>query len=311
MGPAALSATLPKVADSRDNRLMPPTVFPPNVTATPHSKVVFVDVDGTLLDHSQVLDQTTLLAIRAARERGHLVFLATGRALQNVPQQVMDIGFDGAITNGGGSVWVGDQELFERTLTEQEADRLFTYFDQEGINYMVQTTGTSYISEGFVDSVRDLELALAAQGTKEEDLAILKWVSSFPPVSGLDRRTATKAVFNSPDPETVTKAREALGDLFHVVDGSIRTSLGTTGELGPKGITKGAAIELVLDHLGVDPERAIGIGDSFNDVEMFDVVGTAVAMDNAEPELKERADLVTTGVDNHGVQNALRTLNLI
>ncbi len=290
---------------------MPLPTFSPNPVVKDHSRVVFVDVDGTLLDHSQVLDPTTRMAIRAARDKGHLVFLATGRSLDIVPEQVLEIGFDGAVTDSGGTVLVGDQELLEHTFTRQEADRVFNYFDEAGITYMVQTTGTSYVSEDFVDSVRDLQRHLKSEGAKEEDLAILEWVSDFPPFSELDHSKVTKTVFNSPDPDVVIKAREALGDSFHVVDGSINTSLGTTGELGPKGITKGTAIELVLDHLGVSPERSIGIGDSHNDVEMFDVVGTAVAMENAEPELKERADLVTTGVDNHGVQNALRTLNLI
>ena len=56
---------------------------------------------------------------------------------------------------------------------------------------------------------------------------------------------------------------------------------------------------------------AIGIGDSWNDAEMFDVVGTPVAMGNADPALKERAGNVTTDVLDDGVWNAFVELGLV
>ncbi|MFM9597375.1 HAD hydrolase family protein, partial [Streptomyces scabiei] len=52
-------------------------------------------------------------------------------------------------------------------------------------------------------------------------------------------------------------------------------------------------------------------GDSWNDVEMFQVVGTAVAMGGADPELQEMADLVTTDVLDDGIHNALTRLGLL
>lgn len=73
---------------------------------------------------------------------------------------------------------------------------------------------------------------------------------------------------------------------------------------------KGAAILAILGHLGIDPADAIGVGDNWNDVEMFEVCGVSVAMGNAHDELKELADLVTTDVLDDGVANALRRLGL-
>ena len=285
-------------------------LFSSGKAVAPESRILFIDVDGTLIGHSQVLEATTAPAIRAVQDLGHLVYLATGRALQNVPEAVLQIGFDGAITNGGGSVISGDQLLFERTLSQEESTRLFDHFHKENIGHLVQTTGTSYVSPDFIQSVKELEDHLASTGAKEQDMAVLRWVRSFPPISDIDDTTMMKAVFNSLDPDVVEKTRDALGDIFHVVDGSIQTSVGTTGELGPLGITKGSAIHQVLDHLGIDPGMSIGIGDSFNDVEMFDEVGVSVAMGNAEPELKVRADLVTTAVNDNGIRNALRLLDL-
>ena len=52
-------------------------------------------------------------------------------------------------------------------------------------------------------------------------------------------------------------------------------------------------------------------GDSSNDIDMLNYVGTAVAMGNALNEVKELADFVTTDVDNDGIWNAFKKLNLI
>ena len=74
---------------------------------------------------------------------------------------------------------------------------------------------------------------------------------------------------------------------------------------------KGAAILAILGHLGIDPADAIGVGDNWNDVEMFEVVGTAVAMGGADPDLQAKADFVTSGVLDDGVHRALVRVGLV
>ena len=69
-------------------------------------------------------------------------------------------------------------------------------------------------------------------------------------------------------------------------------------------VTTNTMIDSVLEHLGLDASVAIGVGDSWNDVEMFQVCGTGIAMGNAAPELKALADETTTSVREDGVWNA-------
>ncbi|MFT4051161.1 MAG: HAD hydrolase family protein [Microbacterium sp.] len=76
------------------------------------------------------------------------------------------------------------------------------------------------------------------------------------------------------------------------------------------GVNKGSAIVEVLAALDMDAADAVGIGDGWNDVEMFAVVGTAVAMGGADPTLKALADHVTTGVLDDGIHDALMELRL-
>ena len=71
---------------------------------------------------------------------------------------------------------------------------------------------------------------------------------------------------------------------------------------------KSVGIKQILDRLGADYSDAIVFGDALNDMSMFD--WTKVAMGNACPELKARADLITTNVEDDGIYNACVTLGL-
>lgn len=83
------------------------------------------------------------------------------------------------------------------------------------------------------------------------------------------------------------------------------------GEVAPAGVHKGAAIEAILAHLGIDAADAIGIGDNWNDAEMFEVCGTAIAMGNAVEGVQALADQVTTAIDDDGIHNAFVRNGLI
>ena len=67
----------------------------------------------------------------------------------------------------------------------------------------------------------------------------------------------------------------------------------------------------VLKQLGISPEKTIAFGDGGNDLELFEVVGTSVAMGNANPEVLEQATMITDDVDHDGIYNACVRLGLI
>jgi len=65
------------------------------------SKIVFLDVDGTLVDYENHLPDSAVIAIRAARANGHRVYICTGRSRAEVYPELWDIGFDGMIGGNG------------------------------------------------------------------------------------------------------------------------------------------------------------------------------------------------------------------
>jgi hydroxymethylpyrimidine pyrophosphatase-like HAD family hydrolase len=69
----------------------------------------------------------------------------------------------------------------------------------------------------------------------------------------------------------------------------------------PSGVTKVTGLAPALDELGVAPASAIGIGDAENDQAFLQFCGLGVAVANALPSVKSRADLVTAGARGAGV----------
>lgn len=286
-------------------------------SSTPASRTVFIDVDGTILEHGSVIAPSTVTAIRTARTNGHLVYLCTGRSAGDLHPSVRAIGFDGAITNGGAFATRGDDLVVSHHMPREDVDRMVGYFEEHGIHYFLQTNEAVYASEGvgaFADEFfqqrrarHDEDLRRLGLDVDEDPLPAL----SYRPIEGLDFDAVVKSTFISMKSDTLAHVETELGERFHVIPGSIPLPGGSNGEVAVRGVNKGSAILEVLELLDRGVAGTVGIGDSWNDVEMFEVVETAVAMGNADPELQARADHVTTDVLDDGVWNAFVALGLV
>jgi len=282
-----------------------------DVVTSPASppRAVFLDVDGTILAHGSQIAPSTVAAIRSAREAGHLVYLSTGRSAGDIHPRVVEIGFDGAITSGGAYITDAGEVLLARPMPRSDADALVDYFDERGIAYFLQSFVHVYASEGIAPLVDEVLRRRRAAGLApaEDDEPFIR----FTPMAEADLDTITKAVFVSNAIETVGRVRADLGERFHVIPGSMPMPGGTNGEISMIGVNKGSGILGVLEQRGLTAADSVGIGDSWNDAEMFDVVGTSIAMAGAPDELQQRADRVTTGVLDDGVWNAFAELGLV
>ncbi|WP_127820172.1 HAD family hydrolase [Microbacterium sp. CPCC 204701] len=276
-------------------------------------RIVFLDVDGTILEHGSHVAPSTAPAIRAARAAGHLVYLSTGRSASDIHPRVAEIGFDGAITNSGALVTSGDAVVVDRPLTPAQTDRLLAVLRGRGIRFFLQTHDGVYASDDMAELMASHAQALrdAGAGVRPEDSIAGLAGRDFPSTAHADLTRIAKAVFVSDRADGLEVLRSDLGDEFLVVPGSIPLPGGSNGEISERDTTKGSAIELLLPHLGLDAADAVAIGDSWNDVEMFQVCGVSVAMGNAHDELKELAHFVTTNVMDDGIANAFRRLGLI
>jgi Cof subfamily protein (haloacid dehalogenase superfamily) len=82
-------------------------------------------------------------------------------------------------------------------------------------------------------------------------------------------------------------------------------------DIVPGHVDKSTGVARALQSLGLDPTEAIGFGDMPNDLPVFGLVGYAVAVGNAHPEVLAAAAAVTACVHDDGVVRTLHDLGLV
>jgi Cof subfamily protein (haloacid dehalogenase superfamily) len=70
-------------------------------------------------------------------------------------------------------------------------------------------------------------------------------------------------------------------------------------------VSKGAGLQFVADHFGLEPAKTIAFGDGQNDIELLDWAGYAVAVENAHPAVKAHADFICPSARDQGVAQVL------
>lgn len=94
-----------------------------------NQKLIFFDIDGTLMGASRKVTEKNEEAIHELRKNGHKVFLCTGRSPASIDQSLIDIGFDGVVASAGSLVLINNEYVFENFINQyllSEVMLLFT-----------------------------------------------------------------------------------------------------------------------------------------------------------------------------------------
>lgn len=273
-------------------------------------KLIFLDIDGTLVAALSSPSLGVRAAIRDARANGHRVFLSTGRNLAIIGQDILEVGFDGLVASAGAYVAVGGTVLLDQALPEEVVQECLNVFHGVGMFCRIETIEGIYtdpqMEELLLTAIPDPKNSELIRMQKEIETGIhIRKYKDYP------GQGAYKLCFTSRSLEPVWEAKKILGDRFDFI---VHPYGGSTacfnGEIIPQGVDKGRGIELVCRHLDIPVENTIAFGDSMNDAAMLKKAGVAVAMGNACDELKALADIVCEDVEHDGVALELRRMGL-
>lgn len=248
---------------------------------------VFIDIDGTLVDERGV-NPKNAIAIQKARDLGHYIFINTGRARSWIyPELFENIAFDGIISGMGTLIEIGGKPIFEKLI-----DQSFVY---ESAKHFWNTENCFFISgaeKGFIlNPIPYFEKWNFSDIESPEDFK----------GRYKDEKIQKIEMFGKDIPKN---EKQFLGKQLDVYDH------GSYIECAPKGCTKSAAMDIVLDYLGIKKANSIAIGDSVNDIDMLKNAGIAVAMGNAIDTVKEIADFISTSCSDGGVGYAIEKIIL-
>ena len=97
------------------------------------SKLVFIDIDGTLADENHIVPESAKTACARAQANGHKLFICTGRSVPKIERNILDLGFDGVVSVAGAQANIGDKLLFQHLVSPEAIDAAMAYFAEHHI----------------------------------------------------------------------------------------------------------------------------------------------------------------------------------
>jgi Cof subfamily protein (haloacid dehalogenase superfamily) len=275
-------------------------------------KLLFFDIDGTLVGFDGRIPESTYRALDMAKSNGHKIFICTGRSRCQIYDYLIDYGFDGIVGATGAYVEYEGKIIREDTIGKEHIGKLIEYLESENIPYTFQSAKYPIAAPDKIETMVKIINEQLKSVKREDNPNVFRDTLLV-----TDLRTnpekyayAEKAIYFGAT-KTVKEIQSDLAPYFEVTASSFEKPDDTSGEVTVAGINKASGMKVIGDYLGFTREDMIAFGDGPNDIDMLEYAGVGVAMGNAGEVTKASADLVTDRIENDGVFNALRKLELI
>lgn len=258
-------------------------------------KMLVFDVDGTLYDlnHHTVFN-STITAIKKAKEMGYLFVIASGRchyalgtALNNLKPDYI-LGISGSVIANHHHEVLTSYDIPTSAICELVAfskqhdaglvlkclDHMYLYQHEEKIDWLEGQLNSDIGSEPFKTCYsQDIHLTNSVQGG----------------CIHVDPNLLHEHFKNHPYLDFIQYGKDGFDFVL-------------------KGLNKGVGIKALMNHLKLESDEICAIGDNLNDLAMFDVCGYNIAMGNAKEVVKQRANFITTSSEHDGILNAINHL---
>lgn len=257
-------------------------------------KLLFLDLDGTLLNDNKQITPGNRRALEAALKRGHGVVIATGRPLFSAIQTAASLGldqpgcyvisFNGAVLYSFGD----DRQLFRCSIAKEIVRRVFDKAKEWDLH--IQTYDTREV---------------LAEPWRNEEI-----VKNYCGIMGIPYRIAEDVCRTlAEDPPKMLAIEEKDFSKLDRLQQFLETELAGVVEcfhsnpcyleIVKAGMNKGEAVRMLCRILDIPIADAIAVGDAANDLSMIAAAGVGVAMANGTEEVKAAADYITKLDNNH------------
>ena len=262
--------------------------------------IVFLDIDGTLLNSDHQVMPCTRDRLKYLHGRGVPIILCSARPPQGVNLVARQVGVQGTMACYNGGLIFDENSTILRDV---------------GIDIPLAMDFKRFVAERFPELVVSAYLYDVWLAEDPGHPAIIQEaeISGCVPLKGsLEKAAAAVSHIHKllciGDALRIRALQKEIGQRFPQL--TALRSKSTYLEILPLESTKRNAVQVVLGHFGMVPEQAVAFGDSDVDVDMLRCCGFGVAMGNAPRQVQEAADYVTASNDEEGVYIALNSLRL-
>ncbi len=258
------------------------------------NKILFSDLDGTLLNDEKEIGEDTRDAIEELLKEGHFFAICTGRALASAKAVAARYRLDRKgcyiIAYNGGVIY---DPATARTISYSPVPlplvrKLFEKAEEAGLH--IHTFG-------------EHDTVLAKHDTPELDVYMKKKGLAYQVgenvLDGLAKEPAKVMLINLTNLESLIAFQKENASWAEPVMTSC-ISYGRNLEYCAAGVSKGAALRQLCNYLHVPLEESVAIGDDGNDISMLQDAGIAVVPSNAYVEARAYADYICAKDNNSG-----------
>lgn len=254
-------------------------------------KIVFFDIDGTLVDDEKNIPSSTKEAVKLLQDNGVIVALATGRPPFLYEHIRKELSINTYVSFTGQHVVFEGELIYSHPLESNIVSSLYKDAMEKEIPMMVM-------------SDKEMIATIADHQHMIEGLELLKY--DYPPIHHSFHETETVYQILLFLEEELDKTFLSPYDACQFIRWHKYAC-----DMLPGGGSKIVGVNKVLEAAGISNHNAYAFGDGLNDLEMIEHIGTGIAMGNAVQPLKDIAQRLTTNVDDDGIWNALKELELI
>lgn len=269
-------------------------------------KIIFSDIDGTLLPFDGKDLTATGRLITELSRRGYIFVLCTGRGTHNIPRELLDApGLRYAVTANGALITdlQTSEVIYRNTVPRETAKRLTEFL-----------RGYRGVAFSYRDGRHYLDMTPDGRRPDTSSVSLKDWMNTA-------RLMPFSEYLAEPESEFVDKvgfatydaeAREAVMRDFPAQPFASGLALTTSGiwnvEFNAAGTSKGRAARFLLDHLGLTPACMLAAGDNVNDIPMLKLAAVSLAPADAIPEVLAAAAVHVAPASEDGVENFLKQL---
>lgn len=252
-------------------------------------KYLACDLDGTLLREDQTISTENLEAIVGFKKAGNKFVISTGRNIKSIYDLFNDypeIEYDYIIACNGSMVLNNNKEIILNKYIDNDiAEEIIkSFIDRNDICIHLEVNGEHYLIESnSLENAKDL-----SQDIKEMLLRFNNRIT-------LDELFSTKRVYSfisvfsmKKDIKIAEEAKNLLIEKYGQGLEAYRNQYFV--DIAPKNCSKGNGLRSILELDNIREENLFAIGDSFNDVSMFELTKNSFTFHHVEEELKRIAN---------------------
>ena len=285
-------------------------------------KVVYIDLDGTMLNQYGIVTQNTKETIQKAQEKGIEVIIASGRPLDSIKTIAKEIKSEKYFIAGNGAIiydLTKDEIIYENTLKKQKALDIIKICEENSIYYNIYTE-KEIIAKSLQCNVLYYHKENSNKAEDEKThINIIENIYDY--MASRDEKIIkiticdnNQAIFNS-----IMRKLKEIGEIEVLEVSHMSRKMIKQGteeipieyyytEISAKDVDKWNAIEFLKEKMDIKTEEIIAIGDNVNDKKMIENAGLGIAMGQSHPAIKEIANQTTNSNAEDGVATALQTI---